>query len=184
MTPVRTTGNTESGATRFAQWDERTAHGAIAVQNFGQPVYSPDGRFIWDGQRWVPIAVQPMQHGPPMGSVQPMTTGPRRSALLHFFASFIIIGLGTMFAGKVAKGLVLFVLGNGAAVATLVLSLSLSHACRVASGEAVCSAGYQGPSVALWIAGLALTCFLLWIYGLFDAVASTREWNREHGWPR
>jgi hypothetical protein len=130
---------------------------------------------MWNGQQWVPI------HSPHVA------TGPRRSPTLHFFASFILVGLGTMFAGKVAKGLVLFLLGNGAAVASVVLSVSLAHSCDltvVAGQPGRCAPGYPGITVALVAIGLGLTALLLWVYGWFDAVASTREWNRERGWSR
>lgn len=138
-----------------------------------RPLYSPDGRFLWDGFRWVPLA-----------SGTAATTGPQRSAVLHFFASFILIGLGTAFAGRLVKGLVLFVLGNGSLIAATVLSFSLTKACTLTSGGASCASGYPARGVILAIGCLGLTGVLLWVYGLFDAVASTREWNREHGWPR
>jgi uncharacterized membrane protein SpoIIM required for sporulation len=140
----------------------------------GQPIYSPDGQFLWDGHRWVRVTAG-----------LPVATGPRRSAALHFFASFILVGLGTIFAGKVGKGIVLFILGNGSLVGATVLSFSLAHSCDLTLGQpSHCGPGYPAAAVALTAVVLALTGFLLWVYGLFDAVASTREWNREHGWSR
>lgn len=138
-----------------------------------RPLYSPDGRFLWDGFRWVPLA-----------EGRAGTTEPRRSAVLHFFASFILIGLGTVFAGRLVKGFVLFVLGNGSLIAATILTMSLIQACSLTTGGASCPSGYPARGVVLAVGSLGLTGVLLWIYGLFDAVASTRDWNREHGWPR
>lgn len=145
------------------------------MQGPSPPLYSPDGRFIWDGQRWVPIASA--------GT----TSGARRSVVLAFFASFILVGLGTMFAGKAWKGAVLFVLGNGTLISGGLLALSLAHACSlsaIAGQPPTCSNGYPGQTVALTTVILGSTGVLLYLFGLFDAVASAREWNRDHGWPR
>jgi hypothetical protein len=146
------------------------------MQDPRQPVYSPDGRFLWDGHQWVPLA----------HSAGPMP-GARRSPVLHFFASFILVGLGTIFAGRLVKGLVLFFLGNGCLISATVLSVSLAHACDltvVGGRPGMCAPGYPATAVVISTGTLAVTGVLLWLYGLFDAVASTRERNQEHGWPR
>ena len=66
------------------------------------PVYSPDGRYIWDGTRWVGIVHDPL-HSPV----------PRRHPFLYVIVSFFITGLGTVFAGRVLRGLFLLALDAG-----------------------------------------------------------------------
>lgn len=36
--------------------ENRPDEGDNLVQTLGQPIQSPNGRFLWDGYRWVPVA--------------------------------------------------------------------------------------------------------------------------------
>jgi hypothetical protein len=114
-----------------------------------------------------------------------MTAASRGKMALRFLASLIVIGLGTIFAGKVAKGVVLLLLGNGATIGSVVMSVSLSKECKSLGlgTHLVCSAGYPAVTMAEATILVTLVATGLWIYGLLDAVASTRWWSRRHRRP-
>ena len=66
--------------------------------------YSPDGRFWWNGQQWIPVATAP-QPGYPYGA---MAISPK-SPGLAVLASFFIPGLGSMISGSAEIGAVILV---------------------------------------------------------------------------
>jgi hypothetical protein len=142
----------------------------------GQVVFSPDGRYLWDGVTWIPV---------------PPRAGRRKSKLLNFLASFFVPGLGSMLARRVLRGSILFVLSVGAGVAGLVIeyqsygTLTASVGVTNSSGTATlqCVGACLGvDSTSLTILGLYGTSVLVWIAALIDAVVSTARYNRESGW--
>ena len=67
--------------------------------------YSPDGRFWWDGQQWVPVQGAPNLPTPYVGQPTGMMPVHAKSPVGHVAASFFIPGLGSMLAGESGKGI-------------------------------------------------------------------------------
>lgn len=78
-----------------------------------------------------------------------------KSPVLHGLASFLLVGLGTMLAGRVLTGIVLLCVGLTLALLTLI------------------------PFIG-WLIGL-LVGFPYWIFCIWHGYHSARVWNRRHG---
>ena len=109
---------------------------------------------------------------------------PRKSVLAHVFASFMCAGLGSMLAGRVGRGFVIFLFGEvGGLVGVGMLFAVQEKFPAILPGwpnhaQTCLIQSCQDAQVAL--AGgilLGLSVFL-WFIGLFDAAGAVRSYNR------
>ncbi|HET7419422.1 MAG TPA: hypothetical protein VFL27_03495 [Candidatus Dormibacteraeota bacterium] len=119
------------------------------MQNVGQ--VSDDGKWRWDGTRWVPnTALAPAGGGyvvaPPPGTVAIAPKNPAVSLIVSFF----IPGVGSMINGDTTTGIVILIL-------------------------------YIVGWASSWLLiGIPLLVGV-WIWGMVDAYQGAQRWNRAHG---
>jgi TM2 domain-containing membrane protein YozV len=119
------------------------------VQGPGQ--ISADGRWVWDGQQWIPniaMAVAPVTYLTP-GVPAGMVVAPKNPAV-SLIVSFFIPGVGSMINGDVGTG-----------VAILVLYI-------------------VGIALAIILIGIPILIGA-WIWGMIDAYQGAQRWNARHG---
>jgi TM2 domain-containing membrane protein YozV len=119
------------------------------VQGPGQ--ISADGRWVWDGQQWIPniaMAVAPVTYLTP-GVSAGMVVAPKNPAV-SLIVSFFIPGVGSMINGDVGTG-----------VAILVLYI-------------------VGIALAIILIGIPILIGA-WIWGMIDAYQGAQRWNARHG---
>jgi TM2 domain-containing membrane protein YozV len=119
------------------------------VQGPGQ--ISADGRWVWDGQQWIPniaMAVAPVTYLTP-GAPAGMVVAPKNPAV-SLIVSFFIPGVGSMINGDVGTG-----------VAILVLYI-------------------VGIALAIVLIGIPILIGA-WIWGMIDAYQGAQRWNARHG---
>lgn len=117
--------------------------------------------------------------------------GPRKNAAGYLIASLLVIGLGTMLAGRVVKGFWLLLLAAAGTVAIVILyqrvtqetgpTTGLAQALSPGGRECL-TAGCDAQTLALAALGVALLLLGLWVYGMIDAVRAVHQWNRAHGY--
>jgi TM2 domain-containing membrane protein YozV len=113
---------------------------------------SPDGRWRWDGQRWVPNApALPMTaaYTVAVGQAGAMMVAPKNPAV-SLIVSFFIPGVGSMINGDVGTG-----------VAILLLYI-------------------VGWFTVFFLIGVPLAIGA-WIWGMVDAYRGAQRWNARHG---
>ncbi len=112
---------------------------------------SPDGRFRWDGGRWVYSTAVPGAGSPPALVVSPKSVG------LAVIASFFLPGLGSIINGQGGKGAVIL-------VSYLVLQFLFWLTIWF----------LLGLIFLPFILGL-------WVWGMYDGYEGARRWNASHG---
>lgn len=154
---------------------------AMSTAPSSLPEMSPDGRFYWDGSAWRPFTGSSLYNpavGPAVAQV-----GPRKRPGGYIFASFLIIGLGTMLAGSFWKGFRLFIKGLTLIGLMMLILLEGFVPSTSGRGTTVCLNAVCFEESSVIVAGIAaLTLTAWWIYGMVDAARSVRDWNRRNGW--
>jgi hypothetical protein len=143
------------------------SHG-MTVEPLRHPIYSPDGRHMWNGLNWEPTHRSP--------------TVKRKHRFLYAILSFFITGLGTICAGRRWRGWLLFVLEFVFALPFYLLAAPLGVATPF-SGEtslAGCTGVCSQEALVTLFVGVAAV--VVWFYGMVDALRSARAWNQAHGW--
>ena len=116
-----------------------------------QITLSPDGRYKWDGTRWVPIAAMAAP-----SSLTAMVVSPK-SPGVSVIASFFLPGLGSIINGEGGKGAVMLIAYLGFQVFFWFTIWFL-----------------LGLIFLPFILGI-------WVWGMYDGYEGARRWNAAHG---
>jgi len=152
------------------------------------PPTSADGRFYWDGYRWIPVG-SPVVAGP-----DPYLMAARKNPALHVLMSFFIPGLGTLAAGRTRRGATVMCLWAGGLVAYFtVFFVFFANAFHTVTPENLndpnaiinntSSTFNNVGTLFILVPIFILFEFAVWVFGMIDAHQSAQRWNAEHGIP-
>jgi TM2 domain-containing membrane protein YozV len=136
---------------RVLLWEQDAHTVAQQPPNQSAGQVSPDGKWRWDGQQWIPNVPVLMAGGAYVVSPQPgaLVVAPKNPAV-SLIISFFLPGVGSMVNGDAGIG-----------IAILLLYL-------------------VGVILSFFLIGIPLAIGA-WIWGLIDAYQGAQRWNRAHG---